>query len=153
MIKQLLTRLAFFALLTPATSYSQQTVVEKYEYDALGRLKKVTEGSSVKVAYCYDPAGNRVKVNAGNTDPDNCEAAVPVPPVPTNVQQSTHMGGGCYMYWTEAGGNTAFYQIRLTNSSTVNINAPASYYDHNTLCAVWIRACNSDGDCSAEVNI
>lgn len=130
---------------------SQQAVIEGYEYDALGRLVKVTEGSSTKVVYCYDPAGNRVKVNRGDApDPEDCDVPpppVPVPPKPSSLQSGSHQGGGCYHSWTGSS-LAAYYEIGLSSGTTVTSSGTS--YEHNSLCATWVRACNSESACSSK---
>lgn len=44
------------------TAQSQPPVAIEYEYDAMGRLREVVVGGSVKTGYVYDKAGNRTQV-------------------------------------------------------------------------------------------
>ena len=48
-----------------------QSLNEGYEYDALGRLTKVTQGDGSTIAYADDAAGNRTTISvAGSGTPD-----------------------------------------------------------------------------------
>lgn len=50
----------------------QASAVETYDYDALGRLTKVTQDDSTTATFEYDMAGNRTRVAiAGSGVPDS----------------------------------------------------------------------------------
>lgn len=63
------------------------TSSETYEYDALGRLIKVSNASGKDIGYCYDGADNRRAVIIADslstplTDP-SCADPIPPPPPP-----------------------------------------------------------------------
>ena len=143
----------FLVALIPLLGFSQSTQQE-YQYDTLGRLIQVKENNIVKVGYCYDKAGNRTNVNTVSGAPEACDNASSVPPKPTGLGQGTHQGGGCYINWsapTNAG--ITYFQVRLaSNGNILTIAGNLRYFDHNTSCFSWIRACNAQNICSDNAN-
>jgi YD repeat-containing protein len=78
-----------------------------YEYDALGRLKKVTYSDGSVIDYTLDPAGNRTGVSSGT--PPGVPASITVPP-----SSST---GSYTISWGIASGTVTAYQLyEATNS-------------------------------------
>lgn len=61
------------------SAQSQETVT--YEYDAIGRLTKVTYGASKVIEYTYDKAGNRTKkiTNGGGPPPYSQKKVIVLP--------------------------------------------------------------------------
>lgn len=123
-------------------------VEQRYDYDPLGRLVKVTEGGAEKAGYCYDDAGNRIKVNASGGD---CEVVKPTPVAPTWVSRGSHQGGGCYVNWAHPGG-AAKFELQMRGSNIVTLDGSKRSYEHNTRCFDWIRACSANNACSEKVN-
>ncbi len=121
-------------------------VQHAYEYDSLGRLVKVHENGVEKAGYCYDAGGNRIKVNSAG---GNCTIAPPAPPKPTALSQATHQGGGCYITWASVSG-VAKFEIKIRTASVATVDGSKRYYDHNTRCFEWIRACTVDNICSEQ---
>ncbi|HEX5055782.1 MAG TPA: hypothetical protein VFX02_04715 [Gammaproteobacteria bacterium] len=134
-----------------------------YQYDALGRLRKVVQDGAVKTGYCYDDAGNRTIVTA-NGGGDDCTVVPPppVPPgVPTGLSMSLHSGNGYTGYWAPVNGAT-YYDLRadkfdisypgdpsiyptVQGGSSSSYSAPPGYWP------VWIRACSTaTNSCSAK---
>lgn len=148
-LHSILFHLVFF----PLIAYSQSTLQE-YQYDTLGRLVEVKENSSIKVGYCYDKAGNRTNVNTVSGAQEHCNNASPVPPKPTNLQQGSHQGGGCYIRWnapTNAG--ISYFQVRLASGGSIlTVAGNLRYFEHNTSCFSWIRSCNAQNICSDNAN-
>jgi len=88
-------------------------VVEKYTYDELGRLVKVSEANgTTQVGYCYDAAGNRRAVlagSAGNQDCENLEVPQNTLDMPSGLVIGSHQGG-LVARWNSVTGAT-FYKI------------------------------------------
>lgn len=131
---------------------AQNDVYEIYEYDELGRLVSVVESSNLqgtadiknKAVYHYDAADNITQTVSWDSNGPNA------PPPPTNVTRGSHQGGGCYNTWRSSAG-ASYYEIGLPNTSRTE-TATGTYYSHDTLCATWIRACNSQDECSEKVD-
>ena len=78
-----------------------------YEYDALGRLKKVTHSDGSVITYTLDPAGNRIEVASGA--PPGIPSAITVP--------SSSTTGSYTISWGAASGTVTAYQLyEATNS-------------------------------------
>lgn len=78
-----------------------------YEYDALGRLKKVTHSGGSVITYTLDAAGNRTEVASGT--PPGIPASITVP-----ASSST---GSYTISWGAASGTVTAYQLyEATNS-------------------------------------
>lgn len=140
----------FLSALFSLSAHSQQGVLEQYQYDSLGRLTVVEKNNQVIIAYCYDEAGNRIKVNTQGEDCSAAPVALPIPPKPTGLGQGTLYGGGnCYFRWqapSDAG--IDHFQIKLfTIGELLTISGVTRQYS-NTRCAEWIRACNAQNECS-----
>ncbi len=96
----LFTLLAVTSATTPAGTLN-------YEYDALGRLKKVTHSDGSVITYTLDPAGNRTEVTSG------------VPPgIPASITVPSSSSTGSYtISWGAASGTiTAYGLFEATNS-------------------------------------
>lgn len=151
------TVLVFILAMCPFMAHTQQATQEQYKYDPLGRLTRVDVNGQIKVAYCYDKAGNRKSLSAQGGQIQDCSDTPQVystPPVPTNLGQGTHQGGGCYIRWsapTDAG--ISHFQVRLATGGTIlTVAGNLRYYDHNTSCFSWIKACNAQQVCSESAN-
>ena len=79
-----------------------------YEYDALGRLKKVTHSDGSVVSYSLDAAGNRTEVASGT--PPGIPASITVP-------ASSSTGTYTVSWGTATGTLTAYELYEATNSS------------------------------------
>ena len=78
-----------------------------YEYDALGRLKKVTHSDGSVITYTLDPAGNRTEVTSGA--PPGIPASITVP--------SSSSTGSYTISWGAASGTLTAYELyEATNS-------------------------------------
>jgi YD repeat-containing protein len=78
-----------------------------YEYDSLGRLKKVTSSNGSVIDYTLDPAGNRTGVSSGT--PPGVPASITVP--------SSSSTGSYTINWGVASGTLTAYQLyEATNS-------------------------------------
>jgi YD repeat-containing protein len=99
----------FVALLILAATVSSvsSAATTGYEYDALGRLNKVTHANGNVTTYKLDAAGNRTEVEelAGQAAP----ASISVP--------ATSLTGSYTVSWT-AGGTVAAYELWESTSST-----------------------------------
>lgn len=78
-----------------------------YEYDALGRLKKVTHSAGSAITYTLDPAGNRTEVTSGV-----------LPGIPASITVPSSSSTGSYtISWGAANGTiTAYGLFEATNS-------------------------------------
>jgi YD repeat-containing protein len=72
-----------------------------YEYDALGRLKKVTYSGGSVINYTLDPAGNRTEVASGA--PPGIPASITVP--------SSSSTGSYTISWGVASGTLTAYEL------------------------------------------
>lgn len=149
----------FVTIICPISSYAQQTTLERYKFDPLGRLTRVDVNGQTKVAYCYDAAGNRKSVTATGEQIQDCTdiPEIPViptaPPIPTQLDQSSHQGGGCYIRWNSPtnAGITHFHVKLSSGGNIIVVPGNKRYFDHNTSCFAWISACNGD-ICSDRAN-
>lgn len=119
-------------------------VTEIYQYDALGRLHRVTANGVYKAEYCYDNAGNRKAVVA-NGGGDCIAANTPAPP--TGLRYGTHFGNGYTVNWVPSAGAT-YYRLTFGNWSNYTVqggNASQFSTGANTLAdrPNYIRACNA----------
>lgn len=118
-----------------------------YEYDALGRLTKVTSSDGKLAVYKYDAAGNRTQVVSGS------QAGVP-----SSITVPTSSTSGAYtISWGAASGTLTAYELfEATNSS---FTGQTRIYNGTALSAALtgrangtyyyrVRAC-LDTDCSS----
>jgi YD repeat-containing protein len=98
---------AVLLLVAATVSSVSSAATTGYEYDALGRLNKVTHANGNVTTYKLDAAGNRTEVEelAGQAAP----ASISVP--------ATSLTGSYTVSWT-AGGTVATYELWESTSST-----------------------------------
>ena len=104
-------RFLIAALLAATTFTASAQTTQTFEYDALGRLRKVTPSSGVPVCYAIDVADNRTKKQAAT----NCN----IDPPPTNLPP---VAVADFFDITWIGGPTTY---------TGNLNVLANDYDPN----------------------
>jgi YD repeat-containing protein len=87
---------------------SAQAATATYDYDALGRLTKVTSSDGKVAIYKYDAAGNRSQVISGT-----------LPGVPASITVPASSSTGNYtISWGAASGTVTAYELfQATNSS------------------------------------
>jgi YD repeat-containing protein len=82
--------------------------IVNYEYDALGRLTKVTRSDGSVITYTLDPAGNRTEVASGT--PPGIPSSITVP-------SSSSTGSYTISWGTSTGTVTAYELYEATNTS------------------------------------
>lgn len=100
--------LAGFAACIVLACGSARAATATYDYDALGRLTKVTYSDGKVAIYKYDAAGNRSQVVSGT-----------LPGVPTSITVPASSSTGNYtISWGAASGTVTAYQLfQATNTS------------------------------------
>ena len=142
--------IAMFALSGLADIAATQTI--DYTYDVLGRVTFVNDSVNGNRDYDYDAAGNRKRVDVGNSlDSDN--KPVP-PPKPINlfVFPGPLVGGTYESNWDPVTG-ASYYLLTTANTSTP-FEIPASdvvkpFRIPRPGLPSFVQACNNDVGCGA----
>jgi YD repeat-containing protein len=96
--------------------------VTQYQYDARGRLVKVSDNASKEINYTYDDAGNRIKVT------DVSSAPAPDPVITSFVAPNTVPSVGAYatITWASTGASYCSLAIFGDSSSYPNLATSGS---------------------------
>jgi YD repeat-containing protein len=97
--------LLLFAALSAAAAFAATTT---YEYDTLGRLRKVTQDNGIQTTYTLDAAGNRLQVD--ELLPATAPGSITVP--------GSSLTGIYNVSWTAAGTTVAAYELWESTSSS-----------------------------------